>query len=73
MKDIEIDILNSAKRRDGKIIAEITKPLLGKYTESRMRYFAHKLCQAGYLKLKRNEAIRCVFVNITKKGQRAIQ
>jgi hypothetical protein len=72
MKEIENDLLKSAEARDGKIVADITRPFLNKYSDHRMRRVILALAGEGFLRLDRTSVKDRVFVKITPKGRRAI-
>lgn len=72
MKKIEIDILKSASERDGNIAADVARPLLKKYSDSRIRSVMQSLAVDGYLSLDRRTVPQRVFVTITDEGRRMI-
>jgi DNA-binding MarR family transcriptional regulator len=72
LKEIEKDILAAAAQRNGKIVADVIRPLRVKYSEEKMRHYVTSLADAGFLKLDRVKVAQRVFVKITKRGRRMI-
>jgi len=72
LKEIEKDILAAAVERNGKIIADVIRPLKTKYTNEKMRHYITSLADAGFLELDRAKVAQRVFVRITRKGRRKI-
>lgn len=72
LKEIEKDILTAAAQRNGKIVAEVIRPLREKYSEEMMRHYVTSLADAGFLELDRSKVVQRVFVKITQRGRRMI-